>query len=195
MQVCIPSTPAQVFHMLRRQVIRPSRKPLICMSPKSLLRHKMAVSQLEDFTEGRGFKTVLPESSQQDSSKVKRLVLCSGKVYYDLITKREEGGGDDVAVIRLEQLYPFPFKTLGKVLAQYDHVNELIWCQEEPKNQGAWDFCKPRFARLYEGKKQPDILFAGRPPSAAPSVGSAALHAKQQQQLVATALGLPIENE
>ncbi|MDH5516237.1 MAG: 2-oxoglutarate dehydrogenase E1 component [Gammaproteobacteria bacterium] len=195
MQVCIPSTPAQVFHMLRRQVIRPSRKPLICMSPKSLLRHKMAVSQLEDFTEGRGFKTVLADSNQQPPGSIKRVVLCSGKVYYDLMQKYEEGQCDHVAIIRLEQLYPFPFKTLGKILAQYDHVKELIWCQEEPKNQGAWDFCKPRFARLYEGKKQPDILFAGRPPSAAPAVGSAVLHAKQQQQLVATALGLTLDDE
>ncbi|MDH5392958.1 MAG: 2-oxoglutarate dehydrogenase E1 component [Gammaproteobacteria bacterium] len=195
MQVCVPSTPAQVFHMLRRQVVRPSRKPLICMSPKSLLRHKMAVSQLEEFTEGRGFKTVLPETDQQDASKVNRVVLCSGKVYYDLLQKREEGNCEQVAIIRLEQLYPFPFKTLGKTLSEYEHVNELIWCQEEPKNQGAWDFCKPRFARLYEGKKQPQILFAGRPPSAAPAVGSAVLHAKQQHQLVCTALGLALDEE
>ncbi len=195
MQVCVPSTPAQVFHMLRRQVVRPSRKPLICMSPKSLLRHKMAVSQLEDFTEGRGFKTVLPESHQQDASKIKRVVLCSGKVYFDLIQKRDEAGSDGVAVIRLEQLYPFPFKTLGKTLAEYSHVKELIWCQEEPKNQGAWDFCKPRFARLYEGQEQPRIIFAGRPPSAAPAVGSAVMHAKQQHRLVAKALGLPVDEE
>jgi len=153
----------------------------------------MAVSQLEDFTEGGGFRTVLPEVHHLDASKVKRVVLCSGKVYYDLIQKRDEEGRDDIAVIRLEQLYPFPFKTMGKTLAEYDHVKELIWCQEEPKNQGAWDFCKPRFARLYEGREQPDIIFAGRPPSAAPSVGSAVIHARQQHQLVAEALGLEFE--
>lgn len=195
MQVCVPSTPAQVFHMLRRQVVRPSRKPLICMSPKSLLRHKKAVSHLEDFTEGRGFKTVLPECQQLDASKIKRVVLCSGKVYYDLTQKRDEAKLDSVAIVRLEQLYPFPFKTLGKTLAEYSHVKELIWCQEESKNQGAWDFCKPRFARLYEGKEQPRIIFAGRPPSAAPAVGSAVTHAKQQHRLVAKALGLPIDEE
>jgi len=195
MQVCVPSTPAQVFHMLRRQVVRPSRKPLICMSPKSLLRHKKAVSQLEDLTEGRGFKTVLPDSSGQNPADVKRIVFCSGKVYFDLIQKREECDCEGVAIIRLEQLYPFPFKTLGNILADYSHVKELSWCQEEPKNQGAWDFCKPRFARLYENKKQPDILFAGRPPSAAPSVGSAVIHARQQHRLVAEALGLPLDDE
>ena len=193
MQVCIPSTPSQVFHMLRRQVIRPSRKPLICMSPKSLLRHKLAVSQLEDFTEGGGFRTVLQETSQLDISKVQRVVLCSGKVYYDLIKKREEAEQDNVAIVRLEQLYPFPFKTLGKTLDEYSCIKELVWCQEEPKNQGAWDFCKPRFARLYEGKAPPEFIYAGRPPSAAPSVGSAAMHTKQQQQLVAKALGLAFE--
>ncbi|MDH5424542.1 MAG: 2-oxoglutarate dehydrogenase E1 component [Gammaproteobacteria bacterium] len=195
MQVCIPSTPAQVFHMLRRQVIRPSRKPLICMSPKSLLRHKLAVSQLEDFTQGRGFKTVIKEIHQQDASKITRVVLCSGKIYFELIQKRDEAGRDDVAVIRLEQLYPFPFKTLGKIMAEYSHVSELIWCQEEPKNQGAWDFCKPRFERLYEDKESPKIIFAGRPPSAAPAVGSAVMHAKQQHELVAKALGLPLDED
>ena len=193
MQVCVPSTPSQVFHMLRRQVIRPSRKPLACMSPKSLLRHKLAVSNLEDFTEGGGFRTVLPEVHHLDASKVNRVVLCSGKVYYDLIQKRDEIGREDIAVIRLEQLYPFPFKTLGKIMNEYDHVEQLIWCQEEPKNQGGWDFCKPRFARLYEGKVQPEIVYAGRPPSAAPSVGSAAMHARQQHQLVADALGIEID--
>ncbi len=195
MQVCVPSTPAQVFHMLRRQVVRPSRKPLICMSPKSLLRHKNAVSELEDFTDGRGFKTVLPECQQLDASKIKRVILCSGKIYYELMQKREEAELEGVAIIRLEQLYPFPFKTLGKTLDEYSHVKELIWCQEEPKNQGGWDFCKPRFTRLYEGKEQPRIIFAGRPPSAAPAVGSAVIHAKQQHRLVSKALGLPVDDE
>ena len=195
MQVCVPSTPAQVFHMLRRQVIRPSRKPLICMSPKSLLRHKKAVSQLEDFTEGRGFKTVLPDSQKKTPAEVKRVVLCSGKVYFDIIEKREEEQCDEVAVIRLEQLYPFPFKTLDKVLAEYSHIKELIWCQEEPKNQGGWDFVKTRLIRLYEGKTQPDITFSGRAPSAAPAVGSALTHAKQQHRLVSMALGLPVDDE
>ena len=189
MQVCIPSTPGQVFHMIRRQIIRPSRKPLACMSPKSLLRHKLAVSSLEDLTQG-GFRTVLPEIDDINPKKVKRVVICSGKVYYDLLQKRRDSERDDIALIRIEQLYPFPFKTLGKTMDLYSHVKSLVWCQEEPKNQGAWDFIKPRFARLFEGKKAPDIIYAGRAPSAAPATGSAVMHAKQQIELVEKALGI-----
>ncbi|MDY6976095.1 MAG: 2-oxoglutarate dehydrogenase E1 component, partial [Pseudomonadota bacterium] len=136
-QVCVPSTPAQVYNMLRRQVVRPMRKPLIVMSPKSLLRHPMAVSSLEELAEGK-FHNVIGEIDDIDPKNVKRVVMCSGKVYYDLLDQRRKNEQTDVAIVRLEQLYPFPQEECAKVVAQYSHVKDWVWCQEEPQNQGAW---------------------------------------------------------
>lgn len=188
-QVCVPTTPAQIFHIIRRQAIRPMRRPLIIMSPKSLLRHKQATSTLEELSEG-SFKTVLPESSESiAASKVKRIILCSGKVYYDLINRREELEKDDVAVIRLEQLYPFPYADLESELEQYKNVESLVWCQEEPKNQGAWHANRHRMNRVLE-KLYPElkIRFAGRISSAAPAAGYMSIHVEEQEALVNDAL-------
>ncbi|GAB3476471.1 2-oxoglutarate dehydrogenase E1 component [Marinomonas epiphytica] len=188
-QVCVPTTPSQIFHILRRQAIRPMRRPLIIMSPKSLLRHKQATSTLEELAEG-SFKTVLPETSDKVAAdKVKRIVLCSGKVYYDLINRREELNKDDVAIIRLEQLYPFPYADLEAVLKPYTNVESLVWCQEEPKNQGAWHSNRHRMNRvleeLYPALK---IRFAGRISSAAPAAGYMSIHVEEQEALVNDAL-------
>lgn len=185
MQVCVPSTPAQVFHMLRRQMIRPYRKPLIVMSPKSLLRHPLAVSSLNDLTDGE-FQLVIPEIDQIDMKKVDRLVLCSGKVYYDLLEKRRELKLNNVAIIRIEQLYPFPKEYLKKELNPYQHAKSIIWCQEEPENQGAWYNSRHHMlACLYQGQT---LEYAGRPESASPAVGYASVHEKQQTRLVMQAL-------
>ncbi|MGB2064162.1 2-oxoglutarate dehydrogenase E1 component [Marinomonas gallaica] len=188
-QVCVPTTPSQIFHILRRQAIRPMRRPLIIMSPKSLLRHKQAISTLEDLSEG-SFKTVLPESADNiQPENVKRLVICSGKVYYDLYNRREELAKDDVAIIRLEQLYPFPYADFEAVLEPYKNVEELIWCQEEPKNQGAWHANRHRMSRVLE-KLYPDvkIRFAGRISSAAPAAGYMSVHVEEQEALVNDAI-------
>src|SRR5690554_3615386 len=136
-QVCVPTTPSQVFHMLRRQVKRPLRKPLVAITPKSLLRHKEAISGLDDLTSGT-FQTVLPEKEPSDPKKVTRVIMCSGKVYYDLLEKKKADERDDVAIVRLEQLYPFPADDLDEILGQYTKLKSAVWCQEEPMNQGAW---------------------------------------------------------
>ena len=136
-QVCVPTTPAQIFHLIRRQVVRPMRKPLVVMSPKSLLRHKMAISSLDELANG-AFQNVIDEVDDLDKSAVKRIVLTSGKVYYDLLEQRRLGQLDHVAIIRIEQLYPFPEQHLADVLAQYPNLELVVWCQEEPQNQGAW---------------------------------------------------------
>jgi 2-oxoglutarate dehydrogenase E1 component len=189
MQVCTPSTPAQIFHLLRRQAVRPLRKPLIIMSPKSLLRHKLAVSPLEALATGR-FETVLPEIDTLDPKKVKRVVICGGKVYYDLLEKRREMELNEVALVRVEQLYPFPDKRLLEILAPYSNINDVVWCQEEPMNQGAWYNTRHNLERAVR-QWQPEltIRYAGRPLSAAPACGSMYLHVKEQAALVADALG------
>lgn len=185
MQVCAPTTPAQIFHLLRRQLLRPVRIPLIVMTPKSLLRHKMAVSTLEDLTQGQ-FQLVIPEVDDIKSDKVRKIVLCSGKVYYDLLTKRQEDKMNDVAIIRIEQLYPFPYEELRELLSQYKKTKQVVWCQEEPKNQGAWFITRDRLlACLQKGQ---ELTYAGRAPSAAPAAGYPALHKKQQTELVEEAL-------
>jgi 2-oxoglutarate dehydrogenase E1 component len=190
MQVCVPSTPAQIFHLLRRQMLRPVRKPLIVMTPKSLLRHRLAVNALEDITD-KGFQPVLDEMDALDPKQIKRVILCCGKVYYDLLEKRREVSKNDVAIIRIEELYPFPATQLNAIFKRYINCEKLIWCQEEPKNQGAWDFMEPRLlAKLEHGCK---VEYVGRDPSAAPAVGSPIVHAMQQKKLVAEALGLDIE--
>lgn len=187
-QVCVPSTPAQVFHMLRRQAIRPLRKPLVVMSPKSLLRHKEAVSSLEDLANGH-FHNVLDETDAIDKNAVKRVVLCSGKVYYDLLAVRRERGIEDVALIRLEQLYPFPEAELLQVLANYPNITDAAWCQEEPQNQGAWYSSQHHMRRvMFAHKKEVYLRYVGRDPSASPAAGYMALHLAQQEQFINDAL-------
>ena len=188
MQICIPSTPAQVFHMLRRQAIRPTRIPLIAFTPKSLLRHNLAVSSLEELCDG-SFETVIGETDDLEKSKIKRLILCSGKVYYDLLEARREAGLSDVGIVRIEQLYPFPTDKFAETLKEYQSVEKVIWCQEEPMNQGAW---YPFQHRLRAGL---DLVFgevaldyAGREAFAAPAGGSPGLHLEQQHQLIRDAL-------
>ncbi|WP_426879151.1 2-oxoglutarate dehydrogenase E1 component [Glaesserella parasuis] len=187
MQVCIPSTPAQVYHMLRRQAIRKIRRPLIAISPKSLLRHPLAVSTLDELINGE-FKTVIGELDNLDPAQVKRVVLCSGKVYYDLLEERRQRGQSDVAIIRIEQLYPYPHEDVKKALIPYAHVTDYVWCQEEPLNQGAWYCSKHNFeASIPENAT---LKYAGRPASASPAVGYMSLHTKQQTQLVDEALSV-----
>ncbi|VAW53534.1 2-oxoglutarate dehydrogenase E1 component [hydrothermal vent metagenome] len=185
MQVCVPSTPAQMFHLLRRQMVRKCRKPLIIMTPKSLLRHKLCVSTLDDLTNGQ-FSWVLPEIDEIKTETVKRVVICSGKIYYELLEARRLNRIYDIALLRIEQIYPFPGDVLDKLLAQYSNTNELIWCQEEPKNQGGWDFSKLRIPAFINARWQ--LGFAGREPSSAPAVGSAKLHALEQQKIIDAAL-------
>jgi 2-oxoglutarate dehydrogenase E1 component len=183
-QVCVPTTPAQVYHMLRRQVIRPLRKPLVALTPKSLLRHKLAISTLEDLAEG-SFQTVIGEIDPIDPKKVERVVLCSGKVYYDLLEKRRNEGRDDIAIVRLEQLYPFPEEDLAEVLAPYKNLKHIVWCQEEPMNQGAWYCSQHHMRRVATAHKKTLFLeYAGREASAAPACGYASMHAEQQEKLL-----------
>ena len=183
-QVCVPTTPAQIYHLLRRQVIRPLRKPLIVLTPKSLLRHKLAVSTLEELAEG-SFHTVIPEIDGLDPAKVERLVLCSGKVYYDLLEKRRAEGREDIAIVRIEQLYPFPEDDLVEILAPYIHLKHAVWCQEEPMNQGAWYSSQHHMRRILARHNKALVLeYAGRDASAAPACGYASMHAEQQEKLL-----------
>lgn len=184
-QVCNPTTPAQIFHLLRRQQIRQFRKPLVVMSPKSLLRHKLAVSTLEDLTDGQ-FYPIIGEQDPIKHSLVTRLVLCSGKIYYDLLEVRRQDELKHVAIIRIEQLYPFPDELFRKELKKYNHLETIVWCQEEPKNQGAWYQSKHHFFNNI--KKTINITYAGRPASAAPAVGSFKTHIKEQRAVVHAAL-------
>ena len=185
MQVVVPSTPAQVYHMLRRQVVRPMRRPLVVMSPKSLLRHPLCTSSLDELANGK-FQNLIGEIDEQDPAKVKRVVFCSGKVYYELLQKRRENQQDDVAIIRVEQLYPFPHEEMDKLLAQYQHVTDFVWCQEEPQNQGAWYCSQHHFWEAIP--KGATLTYAGRPASAAPACGYPSLHNQQQKDLVDAAL-------
>lgn len=186
-QVCVPSTPAQIFHLLRRQVLRPYRTPLVILSPKNMLRNKLAVSSLTELAEGQ-FQLVIPEAEGIDPNKVQRVVLCSGKVYYDLLTKRRELGIESVALLRIEQLYPFPTDTLRDALRSYSKAKQIVWCQEEPENQGAWYTMRHRFeACLAKGQH---LYYAGRAPAASPAAGYMKLHLKQQQELIDSALSV-----
>ena len=181
MQVVQPTTPAQIFHLLRRQMIRLFRKPLVIMTPKSLLRNKDAVSPLSDLAKGH-FETVIPDHEELNASKVKRVIMCSGKVYYDLVNTRKERGATDTAIIRLEQLYPFPHKAVAAELKKYPGVTEILWCQDEPQNQGAWFFVQHYIMEnMTEGQK---LGYAGRPASASPAVGYYAKHNEQQKALL-----------
>ncbi len=184
-QVCNPSTPAQIFHLLRRQIIRPFRKPLVIMSPKSLLRHKLAVSSLEDITSGH-FQTIIGEQSKHNPKKVTRFILCAGKVYYDLLEARDQDKLEHVVIARLEQLYPFPENLLKIELAKYPKLEEFIWCQEEPKNQGAWYQSKHHFTDHVPAHIS--VSYAGRDASAAPAVGKFHVHIEQQKAVIHSAL-------
>ena len=186
MQIVQPTTASQIFHILRRQMVRNLRKPLVIFTPKSLLRNKDATSPLSEFTRG-SFQTVIGETKDIKAEKVKRVVACSGKVYYDLVKKREEKGIDDVAIIRVEQLYPFPHKAFAAELKKYPKVTEVVWCQDEPQNQGAWFFIQHNIhENMADGQK---LGYAGRAASASPAVGYAHLHQDQQKALVEAAFG------
>ncbi|CAA0088619.1 2-oxoglutarate dehydrogenase E1 component [Halioglobus japonicus] len=189
-QVCAPTTPAQVYHMLRRQAIRPLRKPLVVMSPKSLLRHKEAISTIDELSEGH-FHNVLDETDDLDPSKVERIIICSGKVFYDLRAARRERGLDHIAILRLEQLYPFPEDELQEILAKsYPNIVDAIWCQEEPMNQGAWYASQHHMRRVIQRHKVDVYLrYVGREASAAPAAGYMALHLEQMKQFIDEALG------
>jgi|688.fasta_scaffold07045_2 2-oxoglutarate dehydrogenase E1 component len=187
MQVCQPTTPAQIFHVLRRQMIRPFRKPLMIMTPKSLLRNKEAVSSLQELAKG-GFQTVIGENTAGiDAKAVRKIVICSGKVYYDLIGARRERELVDVAILRVEQLYPFPHKALEAEMRKYPGATQVVWCQDEPQNQGAWFFVQHHIQdALKEGQR---LSYAGRPASASPAAGYYDKHYAQQKELLTAALG------
>ncbi len=189
MQVCVPTTPAQMFHMLRRQMLRDARKPLIVMTPKSLLRHKLAVSTLDDLTKG-GFQLAIADTTAKDANKVRRVVLCSGKVYYDLIEEAGKRKIQDVAIVRVEQLYPFPRSEVAVELAKYPAAKDLVWCQEEPMNQGAWYQIQHHLRSVIARTKQ-KLSYAGRARSPAPACGHFSTHVVEQAALVEQALVLP----
>ncbi|MCA0394199.1 MAG: 2-oxoglutarate dehydrogenase E1 component, partial [Proteobacteria bacterium] len=191
MLVCVPTTPAQCFHMLRRQMKMDTRKPLIVMSPKSLLRHKLAVSTLDELANGE-FQHLIPDASA-DPKKVRRVVACSGKVYYDLVEDLHKRGQDDVAILRIEQLYPFPRDQLTAELKKYGKAADVVWCQEEPQNQGAWYQIKHHLQACL-GKGQ-SLSYAGRGRSPSPAVGHFADHVEEQLSLVADALVNPPGNQ
>jgi len=188
MLVCVPSTPAQAFHMLRRQLCMTTRKPLVVMSPKSLLRHKLAVSSLEELANGQ-FQHLIGDASA-DAKKVKRVVLCSGKVYYDLLEDQQKRGQDDVAIVRVEQLYPFPRALLAAELKKYGKAAEVVWCQEEPQNQGAWYQIQHHLRACLQPRQA--LGYAGRPRSPSPAVGHMADHLHELKQLLADAFTNPV---
>ena len=186
MQVCVPSTPAQIYHLLRRQMIRHWRRPLIVISPKSLLRHKDAVSTLEELADGR-FQNVIGEIAPLTAKSVKRVIACSGKIYYELAAYRREHKIGDVAIIRVEQQYPFPHVDFKAALEKFPQAKEVVWCQEEPQNQGAW--YRLRAYLREDALPKQFVAYAGRPVSASTAVGYMSKHAQQQQQLIEDAFG------
>ena len=186
-QVCVPSSPKQIFHLLRRQVIRKMRTPLIVISPKSLLRNPKAVSSTKELINGT-FECVIDDEIKKNEN-VKKVIMCSGKVYYDLVNKRDKEKHDDIAIIRIEQLYPFPYDDLEEILTKYQNVEEYIWCQEEPSNQGAWFSHRHRIQRVLDrlgDGKEANLI--SRPPAAAPAVGLMKLHLQQQKELINEAI-------
>jgi len=184
MMVCVPTTPAQAFHMIRRQLCMTTRKPLVVMTPKSLLRHKLAVSTLEELANGE-FQHLIGDRDA-DPKRVKRVVVCSGKVYYDLLEEARKRELDSVALVRVEQLYPFPRQQLSAELARFPEATEVVWCQEEPQNQGAWYQIKHHLEAC-SGATQ-SLHYAGRARSPSPAVGHFNDHVAEQQQLIADAL-------
>ena len=193
------STPANYFHILRRQVHRDFRKPLVLMTPKSLLRHKLCTSKVDDFTNGSSFHRVLWDDAEKGNSttklvkdkEIKRVVMCSGKVYFDLLEERDARGLNDIYLLRFEQFYPFPAMSAVKELERFQNA-EMIWCQEEPKNQGAWSFMEPNIEWVLSRMNAKFIrpIFVGRPASASPATGLASQHKEQQKLLVDEALNL-----
>jgi len=184
MQIVQPTTASQIFHVLRRQMVRDLRKPLVIFTPKSLLRNKDATSPVSEFTKG-SFQTVIPENKALKADKVKRVIACSGKVYYDLVKQREAKGSEDVAIVRLEQLYPFPHKAFAAEIKKYPNATDVVWCQDEPQNQGAWFFIQHNIhENMLEGQK---LGYAGRAASASPAVGYSHLHQDQQKALIEAA--------
>jgi 2-oxoglutarate dehydrogenase E1 component len=187
MQICNPTTPAQIFHLLRRQAIRPMRRPLVIMSPKWILRHKLATSSLEDLGNGH-FQNVIEDNSV-DGQSVRRLIFCSGKVYYHLLEERDSRSIKDIALIRLEQLYPFPDKELDEILSRYPGLESAVWCQEEPMNQGAWYSSQHHIrnaVKRHDSKL--DLIYAGRDGSAAPASGYMSVHLDEQKKFIDEAL-------
>jgi len=189
MQVCYPSNPSQMFHLLRRQIIRPYRKPLIVMSPKSLLRHKLSTAPVEHLVDGRFF-SVIDEVDDINKADVTRLLVCSGKVYYDLLEARRKNKLANIAILRLEQLFPFPQEDMKAVINGYPNAGEIIWVQEEPKNQGSWYYMQSRGTMIGCLKDHHVFGYAGRFYSASPAVGYMSLHLEQQKKLVSDALQL-----
>ncbi len=191
MQVANCTTPANYFHILRRQMHRDFRKPLVIMTPKSLLRHKLAVSSAADFTGESHFKRLLSDTAGPEEADVRRLVLCSGKIAYELMEARDKAGLRDVSVVRIEQLYPFPSEPLVARLKRMANLAEVVWAQEEPKNGGAWFFAEPLIEQCLEtaGSKARRPVYAGRSGSASPATGLAKRHAAEQAALIAEALG------
>ncbi|RLA25350.1 MAG: 2-oxoglutarate dehydrogenase E1 component [Gammaproteobacteria bacterium] len=188
-QVCVPSTPAQFFHMIRRQMLRAYRKPLIVMTPKSLLRHKFSVSPITELSAGN-FELIIPDVDVLEARNIKRIVFCSGKVYYDLAEARQVHNVTDTALVRIEQLYPFPIEQYAAVIGSYQNATDIIWCQEEPRNQGAWYQIRHRLQEPLGDDKQ--LFYAGRGGAAAPASGVFKLHLQQQQALVEAALNIRI---
>ncbi|HUP92643.1 MAG TPA: 2-oxoglutarate dehydrogenase E1 component, partial [Solimonas sp.] len=184
-QVCVPSTPAQMFHMLRRQMKRNLKLPLIVMTPKSLLRHPLSASSLDDLAKGR-FQPVIQESEALDPAKVGRIVLCAGKVYFDLLQARQKEKLENVALVRVEQLYPFPREGYEQALAAFPKAKVVLWCQEEPENQGAWYQIKHRLSASLGA--QHTLMYASRAGSASTAVGYLKVHQKEQDEVVAAAL-------
>ena len=194
MQVCIPTTPSQIFHLLRRQAIRPMRRPLVIMSPKWILRHKLATSSLEELADGR-FDCVIDDSSVV-VKKVKKVILCSGKVFYHLLEERDSKNISNIAIIRIEQLYPFPDKEIDEILTQYKGINEIVWCQEEPRNQGAW-YNSQHFLRAAAVRLSEDLSleYVGRPSSAAPASGYMSVHLEEQKKFIEEALDVKLNRQ
>jgi 2-oxoglutarate dehydrogenase E1 component len=185
MQVVNPTTPAQLFHVLRRQVLRRWRKPLVVMSPKSLLRHRTSFSPLSDLTDG-GFARAIGDAGV-DPATVRRVLLCSGRLYYDLVAEREQRGGERTAILRIEQLYPFPTGLVSDLLGRFPDAGELAWVQDEPENMGAWSFVRPRLSALLDGRVGPRYI--GRVESASPATGSHDSHVFENRLILDAAFG------
>jgi len=187
LQVCYPTTPAQYFHLLRRQIRPGGERPLIVMTPKSLLRLPAAASSLDQLTSG-GFNALIDDAEIKDASSVQRVVLCSGKVFYDLIETRRKLEETRVSIVRLEQFYPFPMQRLREVIAKYPKAKQLVWAQEEPKNMGGWTFVEALLESLLPDCDRP--IYIGRASSASPATGSYAVHQAEQATLVQAALAV-----
>jgi 2-oxoglutarate dehydrogenase E1 component len=187
LQVVNLTTPTQYFHILRKQTLQEKKKPLIIMSPKSLLRHPMAVCNVEQLANG-AFEPFIPDQEKEDPEKIKRMIICSGKVYYDLYKMRDKEEIDDIAIARLEQFYPFPDNDIADYLKKFKNVKEIIWCQEEPRNMGGWYFVFPRLqSQLKRGQK---INYIGRPAAASTAAGQKKIHDAEQKRLLEEALKL-----